>query len=93
MKQQEKKVEPSPEQIRIIQQLIESLKELNDDQVVPRNIKLKFEKVIKALEEDTDLSNRVDRAQQELDEVADDSNLQAYTRTQIWGLVSLLEKL
>jgi transcriptional regulator NrdR family protein len=29
----------------------------------------------------------------ELDEIADDTNLQAYTRTQIWNVVSILETL
>ncbi|HLD19603.1 MAG TPA: UPF0147 family protein [Candidatus Nanoarchaeia archaeon] len=92
MKQSSKK-ESSPEDAKIIQQIIAAIKELNEDQSVPRNIELKFEKVIKVLEDDNEISIRVDKAQQELDEVADDSNLQPYTRTQIWSVVSLLEKL
>lgn len=84
---------PTPDQKQIVQQIIDSIKELNEDHTVPRNIKIKFERVMKALEEDADISIRVDKAQQELDEISDDSNLQAYTRTQIWNVVSLLEKL
>lgn len=90
MKQQN---EPTPDQKQIVQQIIDSIKELNEDHTVPRNIKIKFERVMKTLEEDADISIRADKAQQELDEISDDSNLQAYTRTQIWNVVSLLEKL
>ncbi len=78
---------------QVMVQILEAVKELNDDQSVPRNVKIKFERIIKALEEKTDISIIVDRVQQELDEIADDSNLQAYTRTQIMNVVSLLEKL
>jgi len=41
----------------------------------------------------TDLSIRINKALNELDEIADDTNIQSYTRTQIWNIVSLLEKI
>ncbi len=93
MAQKSEITKATPEQQRITQQIIEALRELNDDSTVPRNIKLRLEKTIKLLEEQTDVSIKVDKAQQELDDINDDSNLQSYTRTQIWNIVSLLEKL
>jgi uncharacterized protein (UPF0147 family) len=37
------------------------------------------------------MSLRVDKAQQELEEISADANLQPFTRTQLWNIVSLLE--
>ncbi|MBI5398702.1 UPF0147 family protein [Candidatus Woesearchaeota archaeon] len=71
--------------------IIEALRELTQDSTVPRNIKMKVESVIQSLAEDTDVSIRVNKALSELDEISDDTNLQAYTRTQIWNITSMLE--
>ncbi|MBU0461926.1 MAG: UPF0147 family protein, partial [Nanoarchaeota archaeon] len=38
-----------------------------------------------------ELSIRINKALSELDEISDDTNLQAYTRTQIWNIASMLE--
>ena len=72
--------------------IIAALSEVDQDSTVPRNIKEKIQKTIENLKGESDLSIKVDKALQELDEIADDINLQAYTRTQIWNLVSMLEK-
>lgn len=74
-----------------IKSIIQSLSKLLEDASVPKNIKMKIEKTIKVLDED-DVSLGVDKALQELDEIADDVNIQPYTRTQIWAIVSMLEK-
>lgn len=74
-----------------IQEIINALSELLDDSTVPKNIKTKVENTIKVLKEN-DVSMGVDKARQELDEIADDSNIQPYTRTQVWAIVSMLEK-
>ena len=73
--------------------VIEALKELQGEGMVPRNVKNRIQQMILTLECCTDVSLGVDRAQQELDEIADDINLQPYARTQIWNIISLLEKL
>ena len=75
-----------------IKGVITELKELMEDSSVPKNVKENIEKVIKILGEDSDLSIRVNKALNGLDEIADDINMQAYTRTQIWNIVSMLEK-
>ncbi len=77
-----------------ITEIIRSLSEILEDQTVPKNIRIKVENSIKALKEnENDISIGVDKAIQELDDVADDPNIEQYTRTQIWGIVSMLEKI
>jgi hypothetical protein len=68
------------------------LNELKEDTSVPKNIKFKIESVISVLEESSETSIKVNRAMNELEEVADDANLQSFSRTQVWNIVSLLEK-
>ena len=76
-----------------IQSVIEVLEDLQEDAAVPRNVKDKLASTIKALEENADTSIKVNKALHELEEIADDPNLQPYTRTQIWKIVSALEKI
>ena len=76
-----------------VQEIITSLTTLMEHPVVPRNIKIKIEDVITILKEEEDLSIKVNKALHELDEIADDTNMQPFTRTQIWNVVSSLEKL
>ncbi len=76
-----------------IDPIIEVLEDLEDDMSVPRNIKESLKKTIISLKEDVDLSIKINKALHELDDVSDDPNLQPYARTQIWNVVSLLEKI
>jgi len=75
-----------------IEEIISILREVGDDPSVPRNVKLKIQQTIANLEEKTEASIKVNKALHFLDEIADDSNMEPYTRTQIWNVVSLLEK-
>ena len=72
---------------------LEALKDLSEDNTVPKNIKLKINNIIKSLEDEKDISIRVNRALNELDEISDNNNIQSYTRTQIWNVVSILESI
>ncbi len=74
-----------------VQNIIEALEELMQDQAVPKNVKQRIEKSIFYLKDTTDLSISVNKALSELDEIADDTNMESYTRTQIWNVVSMLE--
>ena len=77
-----------------LKEIIEILEELEEDMTVPRNVKDKIKTTIEILKEKTeDLKISINKALHELDEIADDANLQPYTRTQIWNIVSLLEKI
>lgn len=76
-----------------IKEIIGMLSELGEDMTVPKNVKLKIKEVIETLGDGKELSIRVNEALNELDEIADDANVQPYTRTQLYGVVSLLEKI
>lgn len=72
--------------------IIEALQEIAGDNTVPRNVKERLTKIVDVLkQEKEDFLLRKDKALSELDEVVEDTNLQAYTRTQIWNVVSALE--
>ncbi|MBW2966351.1 UPF0147 family protein [Candidatus Woesearchaeota archaeon] len=75
-----------------VEEIIEILNELEEDITVPRNVKDKIKIVMNVLKEEVDLKIRINKVLHELDEIADDPNLQPYTRTQIWNVVSMLEK-
>ena len=75
-----------------VKEIIEILEELQSDSSVPKNVKEKIEITINALKEDNELKLCVNKALHELDEIADDPNLESYARSQIWNVVSLLEK-
>ncbi len=76
-----------------LKEILEAVNNLQEDITVPRNIKEKMKALASILQENCDTPLKVDKALQELDEIADDTNLQAYTRTQIWNIVSMLEKI
>lgn len=76
-----------------IERIIKSLTKLEEDITIPRNVKIKLQNAVATLKEKTELSIRVNRVLNDLDEIADDTNMQQYTRTQIWNIASLLEKI
>jgi len=75
-----------------ISSIMEAVSELLSDSTVPRNVKVKLENIIKALKEEGDISLKINRVLNDLDEITSDVNLQPYTRTQLWNIVSMLEK-
>ncbi|MBI2657259.1 UPF0147 family protein [Candidatus Woesearchaeota archaeon] len=81
------------EQVSEMDTVIKSLSEIQEDATVPRNVRTKIEAIVTKLKEDTEISIKVNKTLNELDEVANDVNLQSYTRTQIWNVMSALEKL
>jgi len=74
-------------------QVVEVLQELQQDSSVPRNVKNKVQSTIDALKEDKEISIRINKALHELDEISDDTNIDQYTRTQVWNVVSILENI
>ena len=73
--------------------VISALRELEDDSQVPRNVKASVNTTIKTLEQEGETSIKVSRALQELEQLTEDNNMQSYTRTQLFNIVSLLEVL
>ena len=75
-----------------IQEIIQVLTQIEADFTVPKNIRIKIKNAITALEEKKiTIAVKVDKSLQELDSLDEDPNIPAYTRTQIWNVVSLLE--
>ena len=77
-----------------IQNIIEVLLEIENDDLVPKNIRIKIRGAISALQDDrkeTDV--KINCSLQELDDLNENANVPQYTRTQIWNIVSTLESI
>jgi len=75
-----------------VKEVIDVLNDLNEDTTIPKNIRSKINGIISTLKDKADVSIRVNKALNDLDEIANDTNMEPYIRTQIWNIVSLLEK-
>lgn len=73
--------------------ILNLLNEISEDPVTSKNVKEKMIKITEILKQDVDVSIKVHKALNELDEIVSDNNMQHFTRTQIWNVVSLLEKI
>ena len=73
--------------------IIDTIEDLTKDDTIPRNVKGKLNEILQSLKSSQELSIKINKALDDLDEISSDSNLQAYTRTQIWNIASLLESL
>ncbi|MBI4452076.1 UPF0147 family protein [Candidatus Woesearchaeota archaeon] len=73
--------------------VVSSLSELQEDATVPRNVRSQIQGILATLRAETETSIKINKALNELDEISSDVNLQSYTRTQIWNIMSSLEKL
>lgn len=76
-----------------MQEVIDLLNDLKEDNTIPKNIKVKLDEIAGILKQGEELSIKVNKALNELDEINNDANLEAYTRSQIWGITSKLELL
>ena len=71
--------------------VIEALREVANDNTIPKNIREKLQHIVSNLKKDSERSLKIDKALHDIETISDDSNLQAYTRTQLWNVVSMLE--
>ncbi len=76
----------------MIKQAIDELQELAEDPTVPKNVKAKINEVMQTLKNEKDESVAVHKALNDLDDISNDINIEAYTRTQLWDVASILEK-
>lgn len=81
------------DQLSEVDNVANNLAEIQEDVTVPRNVRTKIEFIVNTLKEGIELSIKVNKALNELDEIVNDINLQPYTRTQLWNVMSALEKL
>lgn len=73
-------------------ELIGVLSQIADDDSIPKNIRLKVNRAIEALQEnEKDMKIKANKALQELDDISDDPNVPSYIRPQIWNVASSLE--
>ena len=81
------------QQLTEVETIVLSLNEIQEDGTVPRNVRTKIQNIISSLKTETEISIKINKALNELGEIANDVNLQSYTRTQIYNVISILEKL
>jgi uncharacterized protein (UPF0147 family) len=74
-----------------LQPIIDVMTEFLEDPSVPKNVKAKIQVIVTDLKSDSELSIKVNRSLQKLEEISEDANLQAFNRTQVWNIISLLE--
>ena len=77
-------------------QVIEMLENVINERGVPRNVRESLDAAVRILDNSSkkeSAKEKVSKAISILDESASDSNLETYARTQIWGIVSLLEQM
>ncbi|MBD3361169.1 hypothetical protein GF358_00045 [Candidatus Woesearchaeota archaeon] len=74
-----------------IRNAIEMLQEMLEDSGVPKNVRTRLEKTIEVLQQKEENKIKISRALHELEEISNDTNMQADTRTQLFNVVSVLE--
>lgn len=76
-----------------VQDIIGLLAQIEQDFTVPKNIRVRVKGAMDILSDPNKkvMAVKASKALEELDVIADDTNLPAYTRTQVWHIVSLLE--
>ena len=76
-----------------MQQILNDLSLIENDNTVPKNVRLRIRTTKEILNcQETDSGLKIDKSLEQLGDIADDPNLPQYTRMQIWGLVSQLER-
>ncbi len=74
--------------------IIEAMSDLQEDNTLPKNIKSKLQTIGEMLKQETEDQRMViNKALDQLSELSEDVNIQPYTRTQLWNIVSMLESL
>jgi len=74
-----------------LQNVLAALQELEQDSSTPKNVRARLASTIKVLNENAETSIKVSKALHELEDLTEDTNVQSYTRTQLFNIVSLLE--
>jgi uncharacterized protein (UPF0147 family) len=77
-----------------IKRIVGMLENVMNERGVPRNVRESLDNAAKTLDSRTrkeSAKEKISQAISILDESANDPNLATYTRTQIWGIISLLE--
>ena len=74
-----------------IEDIINAIKELQEDASVPKSVKLKLQKMIEILSENENTSIKINKTLHELEKIDNDNNTDSYIRTQLLNIASMLE--
>lgn len=74
-----------------LNKVIVALKDIEADSTVPKNVKIKITAIIKVLEDKGELSIKVSKVLNDLEQISEDMNLPSFTRTQLFQISSMLE--
>ena len=74
-----------------VEKALELLIEIEKDTTIPKNIQQKIAQAIVNLNSEEETKIKASRVIQDLIELCEDNNIQSFTRTQIYNIVSLLE--
>ena len=78
----------------IREEVVLEFEKIINDEGVPKNIKQKIDSIITIFNEETSTPEfKTNKALQELEEISEETNMPEHIRTQIWGIVSLLESI
>lgn len=75
-----------------LQNIIEFMEELESDSQVPKNVKNKLKQILIEMKSaNGDLSLLINKVLSDLDDISSDTNLDSFTRQQVWSIASSLE--
>jgi uncharacterized protein (UPF0147 family) len=73
--------------------IIEFLTELSEDTSTSKNVKSGITEIVTILKSNTEKLIKVNKIHDILDELQDDSNIESFTRTQLWNVMSMIDLL
>ncbi|MDA1197377.1 MAG: UPF0147 family protein [Nanoarchaeota archaeon] len=82
----------TPQQEESVKEVIENVEMIVEEPSMPKNLKIKLNALKETFVQGGEISITTNKALAELDDIANNPNLDQHIRTQIWNIVSLLEK-
>jgi len=76
-----------------LQNIITVLEDLKEDPTMPKNVKIKIQNAISELKNNKEKNVAIHKALNELDDLADNSSMDSFIRSQIFNIISVLESL
>ena len=74
-----------------LEEIIVAIEDMLEDNTIPKNVKRKIEETKQILlKTETAISIRINQALNKLEELSEETNINPFTRTQIWNIVSML---
>ena len=70
-----------------------SFNSILEDAAIPKSLKTRIDNVVEMLNGSSEISLRLTKVLNELEEITGDNNLSPHLRTQIWNIISGLEEM